>query len=211
MDPMTLMALTSILGSLGGFAFKDNSREKMIRELMRYANPGAVGADAKRLYSEWLQGPAFSQGQTEVYNSANQIASSAASSLAERGLGTSGIGAITGAIGGNTAGFQLASLRGKGMEQALQHAIEIMQARVGGLSGMPNSRNVGAEIYGGGLDALSKYFGIMAMKQPAPAPRASSATPMNRGAAPASSNSPFFSDYFNPLRTSSLLRNGGGF
>jgi len=192
MDPMTLAALLSGLGSLGGMFFKDNGSERLLKLLRQYTNPTALSNNADAFYKNWLTGPAFTGAQRDILGATRGIESTAAQSLSNRGLTTSGIGSIIGAVAPNVGGFQMANLKAGGRQAAMEQALRAAQLMIGGASGMPAPRNVGADIYGGGLDALSKALTLMAKNRQAP----QVGNWNGRGATPYGGNA---ADYFETL------------
>jgi len=162
-----LMALMSALAGLGPTLFRSDKGAKRLREMMQFAtDPNTILQNARRFYDTGLQSPAYSTAQGNIYAGSNAASSQLASSLAERGLTTSGIGALAGATGGGATGFQLGKLNTDFWNNALQQAQELSRTQAGGISGLPPERNIGAEMFGGGLDAIGKLLAALATRTP---------------------------------------------
>ncbi len=151
MNPMMLVAL---LGSLGGMFFKDNNGALLRKELAKLT-PEHLALLTNKLLPLLRGSPAFASAQRNIGAAGNAAQSSIASSLAQRGLSTSGIGAISQGAASSLTGNKLADLNSATFEQALTQAMGLMNARVGAAANMPAQRNIGADVYSGMLGALS--------------------------------------------------------
>lgn len=165
MNPQMLLQLLGAFGGLGGLFFHDNGNANLLKLLKQYTNPAALSKNADFFYNQWLKGPAFTGAQQDIMAGQNSMASSLAQSLAARGLTTSGIGAISNAAVPAAGNFQMANLRAQGRNQAMEQALRAAQLMIGGAGSMQPSRNIGAEVYGGGLDALSKMLQMLPYQQ----------------------------------------------
>lgn len=161
MNPQWLMAIASLLGAGGGLFFRDRGTADLLKLLRQYTSPDALSQNADAFYNQWLQSPSYSMAQRNIMAGQRGIESSAAQSLAARGLNTSGIGAITGAVGSNVGGFQMGQLQSAGREAAMRQAMEAAQMMIGGARGLQPPQNTGANVYAGALDAISKMFGLI--------------------------------------------------
>lgn len=151
MDPMTALAIAA---SLGGAFFKDDPAKRLLGLSSQYASPEALFHLTNQLYSNWMASPAFSGAQGSLFRGASAAQGSLRTSLANRGLSTSGIGDLSRAVGQSLPGIGMANLQSQGWSQSIEQAMNLIKLRLGGAGGLPAGSNIGANLYGAGLNAL---------------------------------------------------------
>lgn len=169
--------LGPLLGLIGGFSgiagAKQGDPTKQLQALlMQLMSPQGALTDANKFYQGFLGSPSFAQGQGAIANSTNMLRNDLARSLGQRGLSTSGIGAVAGPLASSSAGFQMSNLYSAGWQQALQAALQ-QRAQLGGmLGGLGGGRNYGMDIFSGVLGALGPalygYYSNRQQKPPTP-------------------------------------------
>lgn len=166
MNPQMILQILQLLGPLGGFLFRDNRAEDLLRLIQRRTSPEALLRDAKQYYSEFLASPAYSGAQKDILAAANKAASQAAQALSSQGLIGSGVGTLYNAIGSNTAGFQMGALRSDVWNKSLEESIKAAQLALGGAGGLAGlaPRNINADVFSAFLDAFGKFK--LPQKQP---------------------------------------------
>lgn len=157
MDPLSLIQTIMTLGmAIPGFTMHDRGLEQVLNLLNKYSSPQAVLNDANSYYKSYLTSPAYSAARAGINTSANRAAESVASSNAMRGLTGTGIGAITQALGSNTAGFQLGNLQSQAWNNSLQQAMELAKSRFSGAGYLQTPRNIGQNTWAGLVDWFGK-------------------------------------------------------
>lgn len=162
MDPLNILYALDAAAGMGGLLFNDNSTEKLLQLLRSFTDPSVIAGDTNKLFRLLLQSPAYASSVNDILAAANSAQGSTAANLAERGLTTSGIGAITSGVGSSLSGLNISRLNADYMKQALERAIQLAQIRIGGAQGLRPPRNIGADIYASGVNMLGDITKIMA-------------------------------------------------
>ena len=164
MDPMTLMMLISAAGSLGGAFMKDNSAKNSMKDAERIWSPDAINRFAGTYFRNFMGSPAFANAQRGVLSGSNRLSMGVAQSLGERGLNTTGIGAIAQPLANSAGSFKMGGLYSDAWQSALDAAFKSASGMTGGAATLPQPKWGAPQMYGAGLDALTKYL-MMAMMQ----------------------------------------------
>lgn len=162
MDPLQILYALDAIAGMGGLFFKDNSAEKLLQLLRSYSDPSVVIGDTNKLFKMMVESPAYSTSLNDILAASSQAQSSTAANLADRGLTTSGIGAVASGVGSSLSGLNIGRLNADVFKQALERAMQLVQMRISGAAGLPAPRNIGAEIYGAGTNLLGDITKILA-------------------------------------------------
>jgi hypothetical protein len=161
LGPAALLAfapgiLNGLFGLLGG-----NPQKKLQKKINRLLSPENQKALTNQFYQQALGSPAFSQAQGQIATGANQAGSDIASSLAQRGIGTSGTGAILPGLISSLVGSQQAGLRTSAFQGAQNQAQNTIQQQIANLQGTSGPSQT-QQLFASGLDALgpilAQYF-----------------------------------------------------
>ena len=154
MNPLLVGFLSSLAPGLLSklFGGKD-PREKLRAEIARLTSPANVGNVTNQFYQQALGSPAYSQAQGEIASGANQTSNQVASSLAQRGLGTTGTGAILSSLTPSLVGSQQAGLRTTAYQGAQGQAQTSIQALLNALLGTQGPSRT-SQLFAGGISAL---------------------------------------------------------
>ena len=169
MNPLTSLLLGGLFnvggGLLGGLFGRGqaNRQEAYRQQILRALSPANAMNLTHQFYNQFLGGPAYTSAAQGAYARGNVLQNNLASSLAARGLGTSGIGSIAGPLAANAAGGYLGQARLGGYEGAQQSAMGAIRNQLAGLQAAgPQGPNPVAQGLGGGLSdfgsLLSNYF-----------------------------------------------------
>ena len=129
MNPLTSLLLGGLFnvggGLLGGLFGRGqaNRQEAYRQQILRALSPANAMNLTHQFYNQFLGGPAYTSAAQGAYARGNVLQNNLASSLAARGLGTSGIGSIAGPLAANAAGGYLGQARLGGYEGAQQSAM----------------------------------------------------------------------------------------
>lgn len=156
LGPAALLSFApALLGKLGLFG-KDPM--KLLQEqLLKLQSPENIGKLTTQNYQQNLASPAYAQAQGNIAAGANQAGNALSSSLAARGIGTSGIGAILPAVQGSMAGHQLGQLRTSAYDSASQNAQQQLQQQIQtllGTSGPSQNR----QMAGAGINSFAPFL-----------------------------------------------------
>lgn len=154
MNPLALASLFALGPGLISKLFGSDPRAKLRAEIGRLTSPQNVGAVTNQFYNLGLASPAFSQAQGAIAQGANQTSNNVAASLAQRGLGTTGTGAILNSLTPSLVGSQQANLRSTLYQGAQGQAQQQIQALINALLGTQGPSQ-STQLFAGGLDALS--------------------------------------------------------
>ena len=159
MDPITIAALSSILGPVLGGLFRGKDPADALRQkLGNVSNPQNLLGLTNQFYQAFLGSPAFSQAQGNIASGQNTALQGLRQSLGARGLTTSGIGSVAPALAQSGAANQLAQLRAGGYNQAQQAAQQSIQQQIQALLGGGAGQNVGANLFGAGLGGFGEFL-----------------------------------------------------
>lgn len=156
MDPLTLMSAlfgggTALAGLLGGGG--QDQFDQLLKRLMALTSPQAIGKDARGFEAQILNSPGFAQAMRGAHTGANRLSQNINQSLAQRGLTTSGVGAVASPLARSAGSFQLGNLRAGASTQAFDMARAMAMARLQGIQGqMPGQQ--GRELLGTGVQSI---------------------------------------------------------
>lgn len=160
MNPLILSSLLSLAPGLLSGLFGD-PRKKMQKKINKLISPANQQALTNQFYNQALGSPAFSQAQGQIATGANQAGSDIASALAQRGIGTSGTGAILPGLVSSLVGQQQAGIRTAAYQGAQNQAQDTLQKQIEALQGTAGPSQ-SQQLFAGGLDALipvlQQYF-----------------------------------------------------
>lgn len=152
LGPLAISALLSFAPGLLSALF-GNNQEALRREIAKLTSPQAVGGLTEQFYQQALSSPAYSQGQASIASGANRASNTLASSLAARGLGTTGIGSVLSSLTPSLVGSQQAGLKTQAYNYAGTQAQQSLQARINALLGTQGPSDT-QKYFAGGLSAL---------------------------------------------------------
>ena len=166
MNPLLLASLFQLGGGLfGGLLGRGqaNRQEAYRHQILRALSPANAMNQTHQFYNQFLGGPAYTSAAQGAYARGNVLQNNLASSLAARGLGTSGIGSIAGPLAQSAAGGYLGQARLGGYEGAQQQAMGAIRNQLAGLQAAgPQGPNPVMQGLGGGIgdlsSLLSNYF-----------------------------------------------------
>ncbi len=153
LGPAALLALApGLISSLFG-----NSQKKLQKKINKIQSPENLQALIQQYYKQALSSPAYAQAQGSIATGANQTSGDIANSLAQRGLGTSGVGAILPGLVGSIVGGQQANLRTGAYQGAQGQAQNTIQNQIQALMGT-SGPSQSQQLFAGGLSALGPLF-----------------------------------------------------
>jgi hypothetical protein len=108
-------------------------------------------------FRQVVSSPAYSAAQGSIATGANQASNNVAANLAERGIGTTGTGAVLSGLTPSLVGSQNAKLLSSAHSTATDMFESELQKRIAAINGAAGpSRS--AQLFGGGLDAFRPYL-----------------------------------------------------
>jgi len=132
---------------------KGQDPNNQIRQLLK---PETLAKMTEQFYKQGLQSPAFSQAQSSIATGANQASNQIGASLAARGLGTTGTGAVLSGLTPSLVGSQKSQLytgiHGQAQQQAQQNIMQQIQALQNQQPGQAQ------QLLGSGLEAFGPYL-----------------------------------------------------
>ena len=159
MDPITIAALSSVLGPLLGGLFRGKDPADALRQKLGVvSNPQNLLGLTNQFYQAFLGSPAFSQAQGNIASGQNTALQGLRQSLGARGLTTSGIGSVAPALAQSGAANQLAQLRAGGYSQAQNAAQQSIQQQIQALLGGGAGQNTQGSLVGAGLSSFAKFL-----------------------------------------------------
>ena len=156
MNPMLLSALLSFAPGLLSSLF-GNPAQKYRKQVAKLTSPQNVGNLTNQFYQNSIASPAYSQAQGNIAAGANQASNDIGASLAARGLGTTGTGAILSGLTPSLVGSQQAGLRSSAYQGAQQQAQNAIQKQLEALQGTQGQSQT-QQYLAGGLDAFMPYL-----------------------------------------------------
>lgn len=132
---------------------KGQDTQKQIEELLK---PETLAKLREEFYRQALQSPAYSQAQGTIAAGANQTANNVAASLAARGVGTTGSGAILSGLTPSLVGSQTAKLRTDAYGVANESALANLKERLAALTNKQPSQS--QQMLGAGLESFGPYL-----------------------------------------------------
>lgn len=130
----------------------EESIEKRFKQLEKLAGPVALTNRTRQLYNLFSQSPAMSAAQADVLRGSNVLRQGLQRSLGQRGLSTSGIGAVAVPMAESAASFGLGQLKAQTWQQAMEASIQSLMSQLGMAAGADRDKQF--EIFGALLGAL---------------------------------------------------------
>jgi hypothetical protein len=132
--------------------------QKVYRQrVAQLTSPGNVAGLTNQFYQQLLGSPMFSQAQAGIAGGANQASNDVASSLAQRGIGTSGSASILSGLTPSLIGSQMGQLRAGTYGQAQGQAQNSIQSQLGAL-GQTYGPSQTAQFAGAGINAFAPFL-----------------------------------------------------
>lgn len=153
MNPLLLSALLSMAPGFLSKLFGGDPQAALRRRIAELTSPQNVGNLTGQFYQQALGSPAYSQALGTIAAGANQTANQTAASLAQRGIGTTGTGAILSSLGPSLVGSQTAGLRTAAYSGAQSQAQQQIQQLIASLMGTQGPSQ-SSQLFAGGLSAL---------------------------------------------------------
>jgi hypothetical protein len=107
-------------------------------------------------FRQVVSSPAYSAAQGSIATGANQASNNVAANLAERGIGTTGTGAVLSGLTPSLVGSQQSKLLSSAHTTATDMFESELQKRIAAINGTGPSRT--AQLFGGGMDAFAPYL-----------------------------------------------------
>ena len=137
--------------------FGGDPQQKLRDEINRLINPRNLGKVTDEFYRTAVSSPAYSQAQGAIATGANQTANAVASSLAARGIGTTGTGAVLSGLTPSLVGSQVSRLKADAHTQARQETENWLKARIAALTGTQGPSPT-QQMFAGGLEAFGPFL-----------------------------------------------------
>jgi hypothetical protein len=150
-NPLLLAGLLSFAPGLLSKLFGGDPQQKLRQEIAKLL--ASRGQRTNQLYQQVQGSPAFSQAQGTIASGANQASGNLASSLAARGIGTTGTGAVLSSLLPSLVGSQQAGLRTSAYNTAASQADQDIQAQIAALTGTAGPSQ-STQLFAGGLSAF---------------------------------------------------------
>lgn len=126
-------------------------------EIAKLSSPAMLAKMQGQFYNTNLQSPAYSTAQATIGAGANQTANAVASSLAARGIGTSGTGAVLSGLTPSLVGSQMGKLRTDAWNSAQSSTSEWLKAQIAALTGTQGPSDT-QKYMAGGLEAFGPFL-----------------------------------------------------
>lgn len=156
LGPAALLSFApALLGKLG--LFGEDPQKKLRRELLKVQSPENMTRLIQQYYQQASSSPAFAQAQGTIAAGANQASNNVAANLAQRGIGTSGVGAVLSGLTPSLVGSQMAGLRTslyQGAQNQAQSTIEQQIKALLGTSGPSQNQ----QLAGAGINSLAPFL-----------------------------------------------------
>ncbi len=157
MHPLLLPLLVTMGPSLLSKLFGGNQQAELRSMIARLSSPGMLAKMQGQFYNQNLQSPAYSTAQATIGAGANQTANSVASSLAERGIGTTGTGAVLSGLTPSLVGSQMGRLRTDAWNSAQSSTSDWLKAQIAALTGTQGPSQT-QQLFAGGLEAFGPFL-----------------------------------------------------
>ncbi len=154
--PLLLAALLSFAPSLIGKLF-GNPQQRLRHQIGQLTDPGYLAKLTGQNYQQALGSPAYQGALGTIAQGANQASNNVAASLAARGIGTTGTGAILSGLTPSLVGSQQAGLRTQAYGSAQSQAQSQIQAQINALLGTQGP-SPSQQLFGGGLEAFGPFL-----------------------------------------------------
>ena len=157
---LLLPALMSFAPALFNKLLGRDPAKELRRRVAQLTSAGNVGKLTNEFYQQAQGSPAFSQAQGNIATGANIASADVARSLAARGIGTSGQGAILSGLTPSLVGSQQAGLRSSAYQGAQNQAQQAIQAQLAALGGAPQfgAPSPTQGFFGAGLEAFAPFL-----------------------------------------------------
>ena len=153
MNPLLLSGLLSFAPGLLSRIFGGDPAAAYRKKVGKIIDPQNIARLQQQFYQQLQASPAFSQAQGNIALGANVAGNQLQNSLAARGIGTSGTGAVLSSLVPSLVGSQQAGLRTATYNSAQEQAMNNIKAQIDALQGkMPASQT--SQMFGAGLDAF---------------------------------------------------------
>jgi len=150
---LLLGGLLSFAPSLLSKLFGHDPAAEYRKQANKIIDPQNIARLQQQFYQQLQASPAFSQAQGNIALGANVAGNQLQNSLAARGIGTSGTGAVLSSLVPSLVGSQQAGLRTATYNSAQEQAMNNIQQQLAALQGrMPASTS--SQLFGAGLDAF---------------------------------------------------------
>jgi len=156
-SPLFLPLLLAFGPSLISKLFHNDPQKKLREQIQALLSPASQGATTNEFYRQAISSPAYSQAQGSIAAGANQTSNQVASSLAERGIGTTGTGAILSSLTPSLVGSQQAKLATSAHEQAQQQTEQWLKQRIAALTGTQGPSQT-QSLFAGGLETFGPFL-----------------------------------------------------
>jgi hypothetical protein len=150
---MLIAMLASMAPGLLSRLFGGDPQARLRSQIAGLTSPGNVGMLTNQFYQQALGSPMYSQAQGAIASGANQTSNQVAASLAQRGIGTTGTGAILSSLTPSLVGSQQANLQSTAYQGAQGQAQSQIQAMIAALMGTQGPSQ-SSQLFGAGLGAL---------------------------------------------------------
>jgi hypothetical protein len=137
--------------------FGGDPNKRLREEIARLSHPGNLAKMTREFYQTAISSPAYSQAQGAIATGANQTANSVAQSLAARGIGTTGTGAVLSGLTPSLVGSQVAGLKTDAYSQARRETENWLRTRIAALTGTQGPTQSG-QLFAGGLEAFGPFL-----------------------------------------------------
>ena len=154
---LLLPGAMSFLPSLLAHLFGSDPQARLRAEIAKLTSAGNVGKTTNQFYQNALGSPAFSQAQGAIATGANATGGQIASNLAQRGIGTSGTGAILSGLVPSIVGGQTSQLRTTAFNSAQQQAMEQIRQQIQALMGTSGPSQA-TQLFSGGLQSFAPFL-----------------------------------------------------
>ena len=147
-------AMSFLPALFGGAARRSDPLLGARSAVMRELSPDALGSVTNSLFSQWQNSPAYWQAWKSAVGASQGLQNQVGHSLAARGIGTSGIGAVAPALAGSSLGFNLGNISAAGYQMAAQNAARLQQARAEALLSGGQVPNYTNNLLAGGINSF---------------------------------------------------------
>lgn len=138
--------------------FGGNPAQDLQRKIAALTSAAEVAKRTGQFYQGNISSPAYSQAQGTIAAGANQTGNEVKSSLAARGIGTTGTGAVLSSLTPSLIGSQTAGLRTSAWNTAGTQAQESIARELAALTGTYGQASPTQQLTAGGLSAFSPYL-----------------------------------------------------
>jgi hypothetical protein len=157
MNPLLLSGLLSFAPSFLSRLFGGDPAAAYRKKVNQLVDPQNVQRLINQFYQNAISSPAYSQAQGNIALGANTASNQLAQSLAARGIGTTGTGAVLSSLTPSLVGSQQAGLRTGAYGSAQEQALNNIKQQIDALQGsMPASQT--SQLFAGGLGPFAQFL-----------------------------------------------------